>query len=240
MELPTHDRIIIFPDIHGRKFWKDVDIKDYDKAIFLGDYLDPYPQEEITDDMALANFKEILKLHLDNPGKIIFLLGNHDLHYFSEDFPDASRYSRRLGKTYHDLFMGNKNFFQLAYECKQGNQAYLFTHAGLVIDWFERNMNLIGTNFADAEALNKFLTVDWGMKALAEASHYRGDLYSEGSIVWSDVRERFKQNNREVTDYFQIFAHTMLQTGKMIQTEHWACIDCQRPVELIENKLNIL
>jgi hypothetical protein len=78
------------------------------------------------------------------------------------------------------------------------------------------------------------------MKALAEASHYRGDLYSEGSIVWSDVRERFKQNNREVTDYFQIFAHTMLQTGKMIQTEHWACIDCQRPVELIENKLNIL
>ena len=101
MELPTHDRIIIFPDIHGRKFWKDVDIKDYDKAIFLGDYLDPYPQEEITDDMALANFKEIIKLNNRNPNKIVFLLGNHDLHYMFDNFVISTRYSKRTRRLIH-------------------------------------------------------------------------------------------------------------------------------------------
>ena len=40
--------VLIFPDVHGRKFWKDAISKfpkeEYPdlKIVFLGDYIDPY------------------------------------------------------------------------------------------------------------------------------------------------------------------------------------------------------
>lgn len=40
----SKNKLLILPDIHGRVFWKEPcqNIEDYDKVIFLGDYLDPY------------------------------------------------------------------------------------------------------------------------------------------------------------------------------------------------------
>ena len=55
--------IAIIPDVHGRQFWKDVIPRkdEFEKIIFLGDYLDPYGFEEISNLNALDNFKEILE-----------------------------------------------------------------------------------------------------------------------------------------------------------------------------------
>ena len=54
-------KILIIPDVHGRQFWKQaVASGEYDKVIFLGDYRDPYPDEQIDEQMAKDNFKEIL------------------------------------------------------------------------------------------------------------------------------------------------------------------------------------
>ena len=40
---------IVIPDVHGRKFWRDVVKGNEDKRIiFLGDYLDPYGMEGIS------------------------------------------------------------------------------------------------------------------------------------------------------------------------------------------------
>ena len=55
--------ILIVPDVHGRKFWKEPcsNVEKYDKIIFLGDYLDPYTwREDISKDDAIDNFKEII------------------------------------------------------------------------------------------------------------------------------------------------------------------------------------
>ena len=43
-------KILIVPDIHGRKFWHEAEelINEVDKVVFLGDYLDPYGYEGIT------------------------------------------------------------------------------------------------------------------------------------------------------------------------------------------------
>lgn len=42
------DKIYVIPDIHGRDFWHDIKkIEDYEKIIFLGDYVDPYPHKKI-------------------------------------------------------------------------------------------------------------------------------------------------------------------------------------------------
>ena len=62
-------KVIILPDIHGRTFWKYAleHIDEFDKVIFLGDYLDPYPHEGITFDESVENFKEILEFKKKNP-----------------------------------------------------------------------------------------------------------------------------------------------------------------------------
>lgn len=35
-------KVAVIADIHGRDFWKKAKEKEYDKVIFLGDYLDSY------------------------------------------------------------------------------------------------------------------------------------------------------------------------------------------------------
>ena len=42
-------KLTIIPDVHGRPFWRDAvkDVADT-PVVFLGDYLDPYPQDMVT------------------------------------------------------------------------------------------------------------------------------------------------------------------------------------------------
>ena len=60
--------IAIIPDVHGRQFWKDVIPRkdEFEKIIFLGDYLDPYGFEGVSNLNALDNFKEILEFKKEN------------------------------------------------------------------------------------------------------------------------------------------------------------------------------
>lgn len=43
-------KLLIVPDVHGRTFWKYATkhIDEYERVVFLGDYLDPYPRECIS------------------------------------------------------------------------------------------------------------------------------------------------------------------------------------------------
>lgn len=75
-------KIIIVPDVHGRTFWRKTTelIDNVDKVIFLGDYLDPYPDiDGIFPHEALIEFKDILEFKKSYPDKVILLLGNHKI-----------------------------------------------------------------------------------------------------------------------------------------------------------------
>ena len=88
-------KLLLISDVHGRSFWKDAIEKHFDecnKVIFLGDYLDAYPDEEITRKQERDNFAEILKLKENNKDKVILLLGNHCYHYIHRDFARSSRF----------------------------------------------------------------------------------------------------------------------------------------------------
>lgn len=76
------EEIIVIPDVHGRGFWKEAVAK-YPNAdtIFLGDYLDPYPNEDIDDEDAFNNFLEIVE-YARNHSNVTLLFGNHDLQYW--------------------------------------------------------------------------------------------------------------------------------------------------------------
>ena len=98
-------KLLIIPDVHGRTFWKEaLESDNYKKVIFLGDYVDPYWFEGIDNFTAIFNFKDILSQKTKDPDRIVLLLGNHDLSYYSDHFSKmgkSDRYDDENEEIYH-------------------------------------------------------------------------------------------------------------------------------------------
>ncbi|MBU0288948.1 metallophosphoesterase [Hallella faecis] len=82
---------IMFPDLHGRDFWKKALANSCEwtanRLIFLGDYFDPYPSDGIAPNDAIRNWWELQLTLRQHPNKeVVFLMGNHDAHYVSATF----------------------------------------------------------------------------------------------------------------------------------------------------------
>jgi len=87
-----YNEMIIIPDVHGRSFWKDAaDRFPSAEFIFLGDYLDPYVEEKISDEQAYRGLLEILEFKKTRPEEVTLLWGNHDLHYLQPNLLSGLR-----------------------------------------------------------------------------------------------------------------------------------------------------
>lgn len=241
-------KLLIMPDIHSRSFWKEATEKhdqECDKIIFLGDYVDSYQDEGFTRKQAIRTLEEVIEYKLNNKGKTVLLLGNHCLHYLIKSFPRSTRYDSSNAYKIRELYCQHKHLFKLAHEETINDKKYLFTHAGLMNSWIERNKDIIGEPTVDS--LNHLLDNPRGISALSEISNYRTWLGEKsGSIVWSDVREKIDMNasnedniipnNDSIVDThdYQIFGHTQL-SDKPIITDKWACLDCKKAFILDEN-----
>ena len=132
-------RILVLPDIHGRKFWKVAinEIDHCDKVVFLGDYLDPYDFEHISVAEAIANFREIIAFAKAHQDKTVLLLGNHDMPYFSTTYLGLADWHCRYCEEYHDeieaIFEENRPLFKVAH----AEDGILFTHAGCTSGWLD-------------------------------------------------------------------------------------------------------
>ena len=220
--------MIIIPDVHGRVFWKEIVKNSKDKIIFLGDYVDPYPGENISLTGALDNLSEIIDYKKSNPSKVILLLGNHDFMYM--DF-EHNKYSCR-----HDfenepkitkLLMNNRDLFQMNYSIEVKNKLYIFSHAGILKPWIEKYKKLFGEFPGSLDKINE-LYRNWDpefISSLLEISYYRGGWSDFGSMIWSDVREHSVSCEENI---YQIFGHTQLKDKPIIE-KHFADLDCRRP-----------
>lgn len=236
-------KILVIPDVHGRTFWKQPceNINNYDKVVFLGDYLDPYELEHIKVEDAINNFTEIIKFKTKYYDKVILLLGNHDLHYWSDKFLNecgGCRMSTLYHKTIKDLFWTNEDMFNLAYETEH----ILFTHAGYMQEWATAYSNGQFTIEPTADSLNALL-IPSPKNALCAVSHVRGGNDNVGSCVWSDVSEKIACNesnefiNITGVDKYQIFGHTLQLDyveyydhhkwvhGKPVINKFWSMLD---------------
>ena len=229
-------KLILIPDVHGRTFWKEPvqkHIDDYDKVVFLGDYLDSYPDEwkdvEHTREDDINNMLEIIDLKAKYKEKVVLLKGNHDQHYCNKIFNDlagGTRKDRMNANRIGEIFDEFKDCFQLAYEATVNGKRILITHAGVTKSWYEQNKELIGE--LNAENLNKLDFSEDGQVALAQISPYRTWFGGKtGSILWSDVREFAKDESENIDGVYQIFGHTRLN-GKPYATDKFACIDCSK------------
>lgn len=224
--------ILILPDIHGRTFWKKAveRIDEYDKVVFLGDYLDPYRHERITADDALDNFHEILAFTHANEDKVVLLLGNHDMHYVSLEYAflaQSSRYDLDRAYEYRQLFEEHRQLFSLAWETLWKGKRVLFTHAGVSEGWYEANKRVIGE--MNSENLNRLLDTIEGIHALGQIGYERGGMHRWGSMVWGDVYEF--AIHKSFPDVYQVFGHSQQRSGPL-NGSNWACLDCRRAFRL--------
>jgi len=228
--------LVLIPDIHGRTFWKNV-VKDKKNSpvVFLGDYVDPYRSEGITNDDALANFKEIIAYAKEN-SNVTLLLGNHDVHYLLPGI-EFSRYCRELSREIKQLIEDNIELFSVAHYIRSNDTDIFISHAGMLSSWLEYE----GLRNMDAEGICNYLNERWQDHKFLyhiadEVSVYRGGWSNSPSPIWADVRDHLDEESP--SEFFQIFAHTQLT--EHIVTEHWACIDCQEAFSLIGLKLTTL
>lgn len=109
-------KILVIPDVHGSNFWVEscANITQYDRIVFLGDYVDSSGFEDVSNQEMLSNFIKIIDLKKENQDKIILLYGNHDFGY-RHIYYVASRFRLRLYFSIKRLLKENESLFQLAH-----------------------------------------------------------------------------------------------------------------------------
>ena len=115
--------MIIIPDIHGRDFWKKPVYENLGKEhiIFLGDYMDPYEDEQIAPWEVFPQLEEIVKLKEKNSDNVTLLLGNHDIHYLTEK-GRGGRYDYIRGAQIKHFLIEHADSFQLALSSEVGGK----------------------------------------------------------------------------------------------------------------------
>lgn len=204
-------KLLIFGDIHGEDYWqREADIAlirntphiatDYDRYIFLGDYVDSFTQikeEQIKQLRSLINFK------LNYPKEVTLLLGNHDLYYyFNRDTKFACSGSN---STYTEIFLLFNHYKDL-FEPVAIEDNYLFTHAGI--------HNYFTKDYETPKEIYEYITNQFnGFKDgtlrnswIFQVGRLRGGYSYHGGIFWADKREFDLKHLPE--NIYQIVGHT--------------------------------
>lgn len=250
---------LVIPDIHCRNFWRktiDENIGKIDKVIFLGDYLDPYPEEieKNPDLMEVNNFKDsynalkmlndIISLKKNEPDKFILLTGNHTDSYIWSKFSAASRTDYSNWEKYHKFFLENLNLFNFVWI----ESNVIFSHAGISKGWaegflynymkYDDEFEKDSFEFETARVLMNTSLEDFNnhyINAISEISSFRGGEFPYGSCEWADIREHIDLYQTEIQKkvvplgeegIFQVFGHTQLR--KELITDKWVCLDCRK------------
>ncbi len=198
-------RHIFIGDIHGRDAWQEINIRNYDKIIFIGDYVDSHT---LSDFAILENIKKIISLKKRHPDKVVLLLGNHDVQYLHFPRHQISGFRATMQPELTALFNKNRHLFQMAYQ--RGND--IVTHAGITNSWYNEFLRLPilddiredGDTIADL--INKVENTT-ARYLLYATSIYRGG-YGNGGFLWAD----YKETSIDMLDGFnQIVGHTQVQ-----------------------------
>lgn len=212
--------MITIGDVHGRKFWRDAVSKRLpgEPVVFVGDYLDPYSNEGVTDEDAYNEFVDIIEYARNNPDTIL-LLGNHDFGIIDDDLLYCrSRFDFVNKKRNRKTFKDNFDLFRLAYQIEINGISYLVTHAGVQPEWYSKVCESFPKNADEniAGHLNRIYLK--GSKTLNKkfypllmnVSRYRSKwsrIYY-GSCIWSDFHEWFNSDSEDLPGVRQIFGHT--------------------------------
>ena len=228
-------KIIIIPDLHGREFWRGAvkDLGEDTHVVFLGDSMDPYEDDWIYWSDAFQSLQDIITFKKECPNQVTLLFGNHDLHYLYPQLK-GSRFNEYQEARMRNTFTDNLDAFQMAAEFNIGEKRYLFSHAGIHLDWARKHSTLFGPlEKVTAETFNQFMFTPEFVDALAEVSWRRGGTAPVGSMIWADIYE-YELSAPIAPDVVQICGHTRLPEGKQKVLNGVICLDCQSAFALTE------
>ena len=225
-------KIITISDLHGKDVWKDINPDNYDKIIFLGDYVDA-PYRKITDAAyidtigsrvmvnethgktggeIIYNLKEIIEFKDKYPDKVELLLGNHDVPYVYHIKNKSlqrnmmcSGYRYSIEDELAVLFNKNIRKFKIAYQFEN----VMWSHAGITPQAYKAYFkNRINDNFDIlVDELNKWFILN--EPELFYISYERGGSMLNGSILWADKKEWLQEDYK--FPFIQIVGHSHVQ-----------------------------
>jgi len=212
-------------DIHGLDVWKGFEdipqllggifSPDYDKYIFVGDYVDSFKK---SNQQILDNLLNIINFKRRYPQHVILLWGNHDIQYLtSYKEHGCSGFRPEAYYDLHEVFRTNRKLFQLAYQ----HENYLWTHAGIHKGWYEYEFPYKAKNIA--QDLNQ--AFEEGVSSIFDVGMHRGGFKRVGGPLWACRKETWK---KPLEGYHQIVGHTRndkLLTNKINENTSITYID---------------
>ena len=213
-------KILAVGDVHGREVLSRIEPANYDRIVFIGDYVDTHYEASYSDVMILENLKKIIEFKKRDPGKVILLLGNHDVHYmYHDEVNECSGFRKSMLADLQWLFNENSALFDMA--CQYSNT--LFTHAGVSNTWYRRysadiqqeiskvrGQAGLEDNLVLSEKFNYLRSSIAGRKILFKISGLRNfprDIYQSGGIIWADKQETAHDY---LKGYNQVVGHTVV------------------------------
>ena|SRR5574344_1280852 len=194
-------KTLVLGDIHGHDCWKGILAAegDCDKVVVLGDYFDSFTvQPSIQED----NFKDLLEEQAKRgKDKFVLLMGNHDFHYFIDDYSEQySGYSYATKGRAHPLLRKASEDGSLTLIHRDGG--ILFSHAGISNYWLN--------NISSTQDLDKitFGSADFDVATLkfniAMGYDMYGNSVSQG-FLWIRPQALFDDM---IPGYVQVVGHT--------------------------------
>lgn len=237
--------ILTIGDIHGRDSWKEIifggntefffwkqaveegDLEekykfqiDWDRIIFVGDYVDSF---DISDRTILENLEDIILFAKTYPRLVVLLLGNHDIQYIVRN-EWCSGYRSQMSFDLKKLFTENESLFRIAYldkseidyEGTDKKHKTLWTHAGVTSGWYLEMIRDIKNPkfkyksiFEDYESwdIDVLINMLWNCRI---SNIYNVDMSSGGSSLYAGplwIRPHIL-NDMPIIGYDQVVGHT--------------------------------
>jgi predicted MPP superfamily phosphohydrolase len=202
-------RTLSIGDIHGLNVWKKAvfgeiyNIDDFDKVIFVGDYVDSF---NITPIEQIHNLRQIIELKKKYPEKVVLLIGNHCIQYMFFPKYRCSGFQAANYMDYYKLYNDNRELFQLSYQI----QNTLWSHAGIHKGWYNQNIKKIHDK--SENTISEIINRDFWMQKpwIYQVGFIRGGASSVGGPLWLDRRMLWK---KPLVGYHQIVGHTRISGG---------------------------
>lgn len=205
-------KILTIGDTHGKNTWKKLTLDEYDKIIFIGDYVDSW---DTSDEDMVNNLLDIIEFKKSNQNNVILLVGNHELNYFPKfghQFYGSSGYRPSIAFTLGEIFRQYKSFFQYAYQLEDETRKYLWTHAGVTNSWYNKifytefsSQNILSEqDLTVADELNMMFAEK--LECMTQVGWERGGHYKYGCPLWVDIKE-FTARGIPLRGYHQIVGH---------------------------------
>jgi hypothetical protein len=235
-------KTLIIPDIHQdlaglKKIFEIEKLESFDEIIFLGDWLDSFhepPKVSSFKDTCL--FLRDLVWENEKTGKMVFLVGNHDLAYiynnkkggYTSVAPSITYWCSGVTKskigTFRQVFYdkGLKDeWFVKNFKIAHRSQGWIFSHAGMVNRQipYGHTVNQVIDEVIPDVWLN-FRNVAYRQNALISAVGVaRGGQDNTGGLLWLDYYNEFSASP-DIGK--QVFGHSYVPepTATALNTEY--------------------